>query len=67
MTTPERIKPIKRSRGIRDEEPDSMKIMLDDDEMEEEANNDGIGVDSIAAKKQDQDILFNAILGHELA
>ena len=42
----ERSKPVKRSRGIHDEEPDTKKIMLDDDEMEEEANNDGIDVES---------------------
>ena len=66
LKTPERSKPVKRSRGFHDEEANTKRIMLDDDEMEEEANNDGIDVDSIKAKKKGQDILFHAIPGHGL-
>ena len=66
IQTPERKKAVKRSVGIHDEEPDTKKIIIEDDEMDEADENDGIDVDSIAAKKQDQDILYHAMLGQDL-
>ena len=67
--TPDKGKATKRRSIIHEEEPDTKRIILDDDEMEPENNdqNDGIDIDSIEAKRIDQDIMFRASIGHDLS
>ena len=63
MNSPERTKPTKRSTARHEEEPSTKINTFEDTVMEE---NDGIDVDSLAARKEVQLILYHAILGHDL-
>ena len=63
LKSPERRKATKRSTASHDEEPSAERITFEDAAMEE---NDGVDVDSLAARKEDQLILYHAILGHDL-
>ena len=63
LNSPETKKATKRSTARHDEEPNTKRITFEDTAMEEEY---GIYVDSLAAKKEDQLILYHSILGHDL-
>ena len=63
LKSPERKKATKRSTARHEEEPSTTRITFEDTAMEE---NDGIDVDSVAAKKEYQLMLYHAILGHDL-
>ena len=64
--SPERKKASKRKKLIHGEEPDLKKIISDHGEMEDIAEDNDLDIDSIIAKKEDQNILYHAILGHDL-
>ena len=63
LKSPERKKATKRSTARHEEEPSTKRITFEETAMEE---NYGIYVDSLAAKKEDQLILYYDILGHDL-
>ena len=65
MHTPVWPPATERKTGINDEEPDVKKIILDEDEDNNEEN---MGVDLIAvrARKKDEDIVCRALLGKNL-
>ena len=65
LKSPLRNKPTKRRGGTArdEEEPSAKRITFEETAMDEA---DGIDVDSLAAKKEDQLILYHAILGHDL-
>ena len=58
--SPDRKKAIQRCTERRDEEPSTKRIDLEDIHMEED---DGIDVDSLAAEREDQLILYRAVFG----
>jgi hypothetical protein len=64
--TPERNSAAKRVGGSREEEPVPKRMMMDPDAPEEMEINDGIDVDVLNEKAEDQKIICHAILGHDL-
>ena len=63
LKVPDRKKAIKRGIDGHDEEPSPKRIAFEDTNMEED---DGIDVDLLAAKREDQLILYHAVLGHDV-
>ena len=63
IKSPDRNKGAKRGADRHDEAPSAKRIVFEDINMEED---DGIDVDSLAAKREDQLILYHAMLGHDL-
>ena len=63
IKSPDRKKAAKRGTDRHDEEPSTKRIVFEDARMEED---DGIVVASLAAKREDQLILYHAVLGHDL-
>ena len=54
---------MKVAKKICGKRPRTKHFVFDDAAMEED---DGIDVDSLAAKREDQLILYHAVLGHDL-
>ena len=63
VKSPDRKKAAKRGTDRHDEEPRPKHFIFENAAMEED---DGIDVDSLAAKREDQLILYHAVLGHDL-
>ena len=63
LKSPDRKKAAKRGTARHDEEPSIKRFVIEDTNMEED---DAIDVDSLAAKREDQLILYHAVLGHDL-
>ena len=57
------MKASKRGTERHDDEPSIKWIGFEDTKTEED---DGIDVDSLAAKREDQHIRYHAVLGHDL-
>ena len=70
VKTPVRPPASKRRSVVHDEEPDTKRIILGDMSDEGEAGDvdigDGIDVDSIQARREDEIILHRAVLGQNL-
>ena len=55
----------RRADGVHDEEPDlKVKILEDDDEMID--GGEILDIDIMKSKQQDKDIIYHAMLGHDL-
>ena len=67
VKTPDRRHPVKRrADGVHDEEPDlQVTILDDDDEMIE--GGEILDINVMKFKQQDREIIYHAILGHDLA
>ena len=63
IPSPERIKAAKRGTDKHDEEPIARRVILEEIDMDED---DGIDIDSLAARREYQLILYRAMLGHDL-
>ena len=63
VTSPDRKKAAKRGTDRHDEEPRPKQFIFENADMDED---DGIDVDSPAAKLEDQQIVYHAVLGHDL-
>ena len=62
MKTPERRPAVKRGSPIHDDGPDLKKVILGEKSDEE----DGMGIDYLQGKLEDQNIVYRAVLGHDL-
>ena len=63
LRSPDRKKAAKRGSDRHDGEPRPKQFIFENIDMEED---DGIDVDSLAARKEDQLILHHGMLGHDL-
>ena len=63
IKAPDRKKAAQRGTDRHNEEPSTKRIVFEDASMEDD---DSIDVDLLAARREDQLILYHAVLGHDL-